>query len=252
MIYLDEMVEYTKRYTHMEYECLDVTAHLKPNSHIVNYDSVYLDNLLAWCVVNEATSGLGLPDTPDGYWIPIPVKLAEFVRGMPLWLTSVFIPDEKPIEDVAYHHKRIISGEWSKAKTLKTNVGRWMERRIPVPTMICESLTARVCGNRDEIARLLEAIKFLGKHRNVGYGEIDRWEVTPGEFDEDEILVINNYLTHAIPIEYTGIEIDVSPSSVVGWTPPQWKVSLQSEGWPIGTLTKLDWFDRAPGELLNT
>lgn len=90
--------------------------------------------------------------------------------------------------------------------------------------------------------RLIKAIKFLGKHRNVGYGEIDQWEVAPRSFTENEILVIDGVLVHAIPYAYTGVGAD-NPTTVVGWTPPQWKVSLQTEGWPVGTPVEIDWFN---------
>ncbi len=234
MIYLSEMERFTKRYCDMELTCLTVTAHLKTNSHIVNYDPIYLDNLLAWCVVDEATSGQGVPDTPEAYWAPLPLKLADYINELPLWLSSVFVPEGDCIEDVKYHHKRIMSGEWSQTKSLNTNVGRWMERRIPVPTLVSDRLSARCCGNKEEIERLIQKINFLGKHRRVGYGEIARWDVEPGDFTENEIFTLDGVLAHALPTGYDGVKVEALPT-IVGWTPPQWKVSLQTEGWPIGT-----------------
>ena len=74
-------------------------------------------------------------------------------------------------------------------------------------------------------------------------GEIDEWLVTPAEFET--ALINDHFLAHGIP-EGCGIECDY-PTTLVGSTPPQWKVSLHLPGWPVGTMLPVDWFEKAAG-----
>lgn len=247
MIRLPELDELAGVYASLPCEPLRVTAHLKPGSHLVSYDRAYLDGILAWVVVRLATQGRGLPNTPEAYWIPLPLEAAAWIDGLPLWRSSVFLPGGEAVADTVYHHKRMPTARHSKQGNLKAHVGRWMERRTPVPTEITADgrYVAYAVGHAETVARLLDYIAFLGKRRNVGFGEVARWEVEPCA--PLDVFVRNGKLAHALPVDYAhGYELN-APPTLVGWTPPAWKPSLQRLGWPVGTPVDYDWFGQAPG-----
>lgn len=112
-----------------------------------------------------------------------------------------------------------------------------MDRRNPNPVLVCKEWRAFCIGNIDEISNLLPVIRFLGKHHNVGFGEIAEWEIDEWNGKAIDTIVQNNRLIHALPEQAAvelGIKID-SPTSLIGWTPPQWKPTLFRMGWLAGT-----------------
>lgn len=254
MIQIDGL-DYGRRY---RCQPLRITAVLRAGAQIVQYDPIYLDGLLARCAVDRATQGRGVANTPEPYDIPLPLEcLWRDERGLPLWAASVFLPDGTALQDVAYRHKRAITGRYSRGRrgklTIRSNVGRYMERRVPVPTIQCESLSALCIGDAEEIAHLLSQASFLGKERRVGFGEIAEWRID--ETDEANVLVRDGCLAHAIPQGAAGVAglIPQGAPVLVGWTPPQWKPPLFSLGWPVGTkglnwaeMPEIDYF-RGPG-----
>jgi len=244
MIYLPEIKPFTMQYSEMDMHPLRVRAVLKANSPLVAYyPPPYLDGLLARAMLDRARRGIGVTDTDEGYWLPVPLRMAWLSPdGLPLWDNSVFQPVGDAVPDMIYTHKRPPKALYCDAKSIKPNVGRWMERRLPLPLSIAPAWEARCIGNADAILDLLKDIAFLGKRRSIGMGEIEEWLVIPDEFDT--ALTKNGLLHHAIPRDYPQINCDTSPV-IVGWTPPQWKVSLGTLGWPVGTAvkTKLDEID---------
>jgi hypothetical protein len=234
MIKIPELQKYSDRYTTMQFEPLRVIVTLKQAA--IFYDPQYLDGLLARSVLDAACGYAILENTPEPYEFPLPFKrLWTAENGCPLWAAGVFLPDGKTITDTVYLHKRLGRLEFSE-KQPKSNVGRWMDRRIPYKTHQTE--TARwyaVCfGNADEIENLLTNIRFIGKRRDIGFGEVASWEVLPWNGCELDTLVQAGRLIHAIPCDYPGIS-GVDAPALVGWTPPQWKPSLFSLGWRVGT-----------------
>lgn len=234
---VEGMDAYTDAYERLRHEPVIIRAHLAQGSPIVAYDPIYLDNLLARCVVDQVTHGRGLPGRED-WWLPVPVKMLWAAGdGRPLWAASVFEPIGQAEGDTIYSHKRAPKSVYSETKGIKNNTGRWMDRRTPLPAVVCVTWEARCWGNIEEIQRLLAGISFLGKRRTNGFGEVQDWEVIPGDFPAQETILRDGTLCHAVPVEYAqaaGWEFGTSPM-LVGWTPPQWKAELHSMGWPIGT-----------------
>lgn len=236
MIRLPELEELTASYAALPMEPMRVIASLKQHSHLVAYDQMYLEGILAWCVVRLATGGRGVVDTPLPYWIPLPLDVAAWIDGMPLWRSSVFLAEDRAESDTVYHHKRIINARHSSNGNLKTNVGRWMERRVPVPTQVTPTnrYVAYAVGHIETVARLLDYIAFLGKRRNIGFGEVAQWTIEA--CPPNDVFVRDGALAHALPAAYEhDYPIDSAPT-LVGWTPPAWKPSLQRLGWPVGTI----------------
>lgn len=238
MIYLPELNPYTCKFVSLEMTPLIIIIRLRPGSHLVAYDPVYLDNLLARMVVERATQGRLLASVEnDGYWLPLPLRMAwKSEAGFPLWDSSIFSPIGDQTGDIVYLHKRSLSGCFSHPKSIKTVVGRWMERRIPVPTILCSTWQARCIGHRETIQDLLSGLTHIGKHRNRGFGEVAGVEVEPGDFVT--ALIQDGHLTHSIPGEAAEKVLGSCPADsmlLVGWTPPQWNPILYLPGWRTGT-----------------
>lgn len=238
---LPALQPYSDRYAAMEFQPLVITATLKQS--LIMYDPVYLDNLLARAVIESARVNTFEMDKSLSYELPVPLKrLWTSANGFPLWAASVFMPVGKIIRDTFYMHKRLGRFEFSE-KQPKSNVGRWMDRRVPKPAVQSETKQwqAFCVGNADEIMSLLPLIRLLGKHRNIGHGEIAEWDVSVWDGDEIQTIAQDRKLIHAVP---QGAEIDLGlqfddPASLIGWTCPQWKPDIFSLGWRVGTSTRL-------------
>lgn len=238
-----DLMRYEIRYRSIATEPLRVKLYLKPGSRLAGYDPLWLDNLLAWCVVQEATNGAGVPDHTKPYKLCAPLKcLWSSIDGLPLWAATPFSPAGVHGRDITYWHKRAQSGEWTGTKrgsfTISTTNGRWMERRVPLPTTVAEWWEATCIGNVEEIGRLLQMVTFVGKRRAMGMGEVDHWVIESGEFALHE----DGRLTRPLPAEFFAMDMStcdglypVGDPAPVGWTPPQWKPSLFRPGWWMGT-----------------
>jgi hypothetical protein len=238
------LMRYRARYQEIPVQPLLITAILRPNAPVVSYDPIHLDNFLAWCVVMDSTMGQGLPPSDDPYDLPIPIqRLWRDDRGLPLYASTVFMPDGVSFSDQAYWHKRAQSGRFTGTKSgrfpRETIKGRWMERRVPVPVTVCRRWTARCIGNAAEILSLLQNVCFIGKRRSSGFGEVEEWMVEPLSLDlaGPSILVDDGCLTRPIPSSAAELlpSPPAEPPQLVGWAMPQWKPSLFAEGWRAGT-----------------
>lgn len=240
MIEYPPLMPYVERYAAMPMEPLTVHIHLQPGSRIAGYDPVNLDNLLARAVVDDATGGWGLPNEPGAYLLPVPLLCVwRSDNGHPLWAATQFVPDGLSARDVAYWHKRAQSGNWTGTKSGKFSIrstsGRYMERRVPLPTVVAFEWVASCVGNATEIGRLLARITHVGKRRSNGFGEVRRWEIRQAETFR---LIADGALTRPLP----AAAIELLPEGVlpvgepapVGWTPPQWKPALFAPGWWAG------------------
>lgn len=209
-------------------------------SPLAGYDPLNLDNLLARAVVDEATAGQGVPHASAAYVLPVPLRrLWRSDDGLPLWAATPFVPAGVSAVDVAVLHKRQQVGEWTGTPSghlnLASAAGRWMERRMPLPTTVAEAWTADAIGDASEIARLLARVSHVGKRRAAGFGVVVRWEVAPWDAWS---LVRDGRLTRALPAEAVRLLDGGLPAGTpapVGWTPPQWKPDLFRSGWWPGT-----------------
>lgn len=245
MIQLAEFEPFRQRYAGLEMRPLTVTAVLAPGAMVLQYNPMYLDGLLGSAVTLLAMRGRGLPDTTDAYDIPLPLAcLWRSDEGHPLWAASCLYPAGAWEQDTVYLHKRAPSGRFSRSPggrkkmlRLVTSMGRDMERRVPMPAVSATELTARCIGDGDAVAELLEQVLYLGKRRNLGSATVRYWSVVEAAWSPDEVLLTDNTLSRAMPVGAAHLlpAPPAEPPAVVGWTPPQWKASLFSDGWRAGT-----------------
>lgn len=247
MIEYPALMPYADRYEDIEGEAVRVVLELVPGGRIAGYDPLNLDNLLARAVVEEATAGRGLPNEPGAYRLPVPLRCLwrspgglPLPEGLPLWAATPFYPVSEGVPDVVYWHKRAQSGQFTGTKSgrfsIRPTQGRWMERRVPLPTVVADVWEAWCIGDAQEIARLLRPIAWVGKKRSIGFGEVRQWRFERGG---GFWLVREGRLARSMPALaldalLPGQRFAEEPAPV-GWTPPQWKGSLFEAGWWPGT-----------------
>lgn len=245
-IQLPEFEPYRRQYAGLPMEGLTITAVLSPGDGVMQYNPIYLDGLLASAVARLATFGRGLPDTPRAYDIPLPLQCAwRSPEGLPLWAASCLYPTAEWEQDIYWLHKRAPSGRWSRAARgkkgplrLVTNMGRDMERRVPMPVVTTWEMQARAIGNADAVGWLLEQIIYLGKRRNLGTARVRHWRVQRRLWEPNDVFLMEDgRLSRAIPTAAVDLlpAPPTEPPQRVGWTPPQWKPSLFADGWRAGT-----------------
>lgn len=217
----------------MEFAALDVSMNLG-NSELVVYDLLHLDSLLSSAVLIEATRGRGITDENKVYYIPLPVEcLWTSDCGLPLWATSSFLPMGSEHRSTLIMHKR-------HKYPARSRTGRWMDTRIPKPTAITSSgwWRARCYGDCNEVARLLNRVHAVGKHRHDGCGRVKEWRVEFADFEPLDTIVHGGKLIRPVPelaIEHLSIEPGGN-SALMGWTQPYWKPRNFNYAWAAGTM----------------
>jgi len=242
MIQHPDLQPFANQYLALPKAPLRVVAHLTPGQQLVHCDNLHLDGLLAAAAVRLATSGAGLPDASDAYDIPLPLDcLWRSEAGHPLWAATDFFPVGSSALDAHSLQKRPVDGRYSKPNTRAGNLdivtikGRHMARMIAASATVADAWEAWCIGDAATVQALLAGfITHLGKHRGRGFGEVARWEVEPcTEF------VLHKGGKTLRPLPFTpgwdkGFEV-AGRLALVGWTPPHWKPSLFSPGWPAGS-----------------
>ena len=201
----------------------------------VFYDLPALDGLLARAVVETATRGKGLPETPEPYAIPLPLEKLWVCPDTeaPLWNATRFFELDPQGTETQHWHKRGYKPQFLKpsrnGKPHNANFqnGVHKEYRMPMQVFRCLQYRAYCVGNLTEIAPLLKAITALGKKTSQGYGVIKEWRVQQ---------VSSFGYTHAkkliktFPCAYPN-KPELEPGAVfsiyeTAWTPPYWLPTL--------------------------
>ncbi len=250
-----------------------VRAVMVDGSPMTAYNLPNLDNMLARAVVDIATGGEGIPPSSQPYSLPVPlIRLWQSAAGLPLHAASCLFPEAPSpayvVSDIQYLHRRMPPGQWSRGRLaarrkpaqardhgptaaaeqaepahLTGGVGRWMEKRTPVPVTVCRVWQGLAFGDIEEISRLLYHFSAIGKHRSRGFGMVERWEFVPITSKPGACLLKQSRggaatLTRPVPVEYAeyaGLRFS-EPPQLLGWAMPQWKPSLFSSGYPAGAV----------------
>ena len=90
-------------------------------------------------------------------------------------------------------------------------------KKITAPT-----ITWYAEGDADEIQRLLSPVKFIGKRRASGFGEVESWSFLQGELDG----VLGNFdePLRPIPVDMFQGDSEGYPITDAAWKPAYWDV----------------------------
>ena len=222
---------YLKRFEPFEFQAYEITLFLQTPPAL--YDPIHLDGLLSRAVVQNATQGLGLPESPEPYWLPLPLEKAwESDDGLPLWCSTNFSPIETDTVTSAFWHKRQIRPEFLKRgpkgrpMNLRDTEGATKEYRIPLPLHACRVWRATFSGDAHAVTELLKGISHVGKKKSQGYGLVERWELNARAsfsfFDADGRPL------RPIPTEYGALprKLPITDAALTSWTPPYWHAGI--------------------------
>ena len=159
---------------------------------------VHLDSLLAWtlCPRHLIDKGLERNEVPEIQRLP----LGEWhINGYWGWHASALFPDGE-IESLQYWRKKFRMNR-IQMTTGSPNLmsGKYREYNMPMPLILCNTMTAYALGSRKRVAQLLRRIKFIGQKGAYGKGAVV--DVNVEVIDNDWSLSKDGQATRFLPAE---------------------------------------------------
>jgi CRISPR type IV-associated protein Csf3 len=137
---------------------------------------VHLDSLLAWALYpgHLIDRGLERNEVPEIQRLP----LGEWhIGGHWGWHASALFPD-RDIESLQYWRKKFRTNRIHMTKGSPNLMsGKYKEYNMPMPLILCNTMTAYALGSRKRVSQLLKRIKYIGKKGAYGKGAIVGVEV---------------------------------------------------------------------------
>jgi hypothetical protein len=137
---------------------------------------IHLDSLLAWilCPGRLISKGLERNEIPEIQRLP----LGEWrINGYWGWHASALFPDGE-IESLQFWRKKFRTNRIHMTNGSPNLMsGKYKEYNMPMPLILCSTITAYAFGSRKRVAQLLRRIKFIGKKGAYGKGAIVGVEV---------------------------------------------------------------------------
>lgn len=146
------------------------------------YKPIHLDSLLAWTVCPEhlKSKGLERDEIPEIQRLPLKKWHIEGHWG---WCASALFPDNET-ESLQYWRKKFRTNRIHMTKGSPNLMsGKYKEYNMPMPLVLCNTMTAYALGEPTQIAQLIEQIKFIGQKGAYGKGNIVGVEVEVIEND---------------------------------------------------------------------
>lgn len=222
---------YLQRFQPFDFHAYEITLFLQTPPAL--YDPIHLDGLLSRAVVQNATQGLGLADSAEPYWLPLPLEKAWASEdGLPLWCSTNFYPLETDTITSTFWHKKQIRPEFLKRgpkgrpMNLRDTQGVTKEYRIPLPLHACRVWRATFSGDAHAVSELLKGISHVGKKKSQGYGSVERWEIN--EMERFSFFNDSGHPLRPIPTEFQALPgaFPLLNAAFSAWTPPYWHASL--------------------------
>lgn len=119
---------------------------------------------------------------------PIPI-LRYNASGHDVYMCSNPILSTTLAEWTDYQNKRIDTDlialllDPAERKSLLVASGPYKMRHVPIRVRLIERVVWFVRGDQKEIHKLVKSVYYLGAHRNIGYGNIEKWEFEEIEND---------------------------------------------------------------------
>jgi hypothetical protein len=224
---------------------------------VAGYDNLHLDALLQKAAVTDALQGQMLENQAVPYRIPLPLEeLWHSSNGYAvLYASTDFLPadPDNVVKDTFWWVKAAGQETYLPfAKRKKDNTlwqpdeGSGVNKayRVPLPTTLSRRLIAYGKGDIAEVARLLALTQELGvgKKTSIGFGAIEKIEVTPlvGDFrlyDLDTMRLLRPVPMQALP-SLGLISAEEEAYQQIGFTPPYWLPYNHTYCLPTGSEAK--------------
>lgn len=225
---------------------LRIVCHVRATTRKAGDPYHSLDGILSYAVATKITDGKPyLLQGLSAVSMPLPILTIE---GLPI--CSVLRPTSETHSAIGWALRRPRDG-W------QTTGGRGMfakvderggpdqPRRVPIAVHLSLRYEALCIGHLESIEELLDGITHIGPRADIGYGEVDRWEVVPCNATVAEVLTTKEHgesvLARAVPVhlgellsEY-GISADPQDAGFGGWRPPYWHHEGYTERWTFQT-----------------
>lgn len=209
----------------MTYQPLIVTAHLSSAIERLDPWSPALDALLAYWWLREALGeeefALGMTGHRASIDADIPVARDTDPSTGHWWFQC-----SAPVGDVArrFHshtHRRFDEAEASsrvpeRVRTVLTAGGPYKAYRNQHARELVPALAWSCVGDGDEIDRLLRRCANIGRGHTHGYGQVVRWEVTPG----DDATLHAARFGRPLPVAFAAQHDVTGPQRIWGVRPP--------------------------------
>lgn len=218
-----------------------------------------LDGLLSYAVASEITDGKpyrlqGLPAVA----MPLPILTIEGLPICSVLMLTAGSHSNGSHSDIDWALRRPRDGTQTalvRGKLAKVDErgGPDQPRRVPIPVHLGLRYEALCIGNRDAITQLLAGITHIGPRADIGYGEVERWEVLPCNATIVDVLTATDtdsgggadsrerVLSRPVPVHLGGllaehgITADPQDAGFGGWRPPYWHHDGYAERWSYQT-----------------
>jgi len=162
------------------------------------FEPLMLDGILAAACSRHHVHGE--PPGRDEEPFDIPLPLAPWgIGGAWGWCASALFPDGDTIESLQFWRKRLRQNriEITHGSPNLTN-GVYRDWNMPLPLLLCRSMTAYAFGDRRRVRReLIRSVRWLGKKRAHGHGRVV--DITVETQDEDWSMYRAGVATRWLP-----------------------------------------------------
>ena len=190
-----------------------------------------LDAILAWEVAHRTGA---LQHSAIGRWTPqkdvlhLPIPIAK--RDGIYCCSDAILPAPLAPEWIDHVSKRFESTKIAlyldpgQRRSLLVTSGPYKSRFTPERVRLLDRVCWLVRGDRVEMNKLLKQVKSLGRHRNIGYGQVWRWTFDEQEQDYSIFAPCNGkkVLMKTVPLDINLHDVVGYSQGYGGHEPPYW------------------------------
>lgn len=225
----DAVEQYAARWQlHLEPLRITLETH---NAVALFSDTLHIDGILAYAVVQQATAGLGLAASVVPYHLPLPLACVwrDERYGLPLWACTDLAPEGVQYASAAtfskpnaLHPDAMQRSRDGRPHAPNRTKGPDKAMQVTLPTMHADRFVCDLIGDKTVIGALLADLAHIGKKRTQGYGTVKRWliESIPAFSWTDSGQRLRRPMPVAL-LQRHGWEL-TSDYQYLAWTPPYW------------------------------
>ena len=143
------------------------------------------------------------PPAQPPHFLPLAIWGHGLSHGLWVYCSSWAAPAEHE-QDTVYFTRRIdfeAVDAWVRPEgRVMTAKGEFAAKYLPYQTIVTDTLTWWIVGQRAEVEARLQFVLAIGKKRRRGYGAVRRWEVTPAAEDRS-VIAPDGVIMRPVPVE---------------------------------------------------